>query len=102
MWLLTSSNDSNLELEKWPKGLIIVLTNISQWYLGEKKARKSVPDDDSFIAINDQVELAPDEIKQPISNSRQEQETSFDMDALEEKIEYEGGFYCLFVLFEPT
>lgn len=67
----------------------IALSVLEELHEGEKKARKSVPDDDSFIAINDQVELAPDEIKQPISNSRQEQETSFEMDALEEKIEYE-------------
>jgi len=69
----------------------IALSVLEELHEGEQTARKTVPDDDSFIAINDQVELAAGEVKQPGTDSRHDQETSFEhnMDALEEKIELE-------------
>ena len=48
-----------------------------------------MPDDDSFIAVNDQVDLTA--TAQTVVDSRQEQETSFDL-LDEEKYELEVGF----------
>ena len=79
-----------MEAGEWPRGLIIVKIITSLLCLGEQKARKTIPDDDSFIAVNDQVDLTATE-QTIVGDSRQEQETSFDMLDME-KYELEVGF----------